>query len=75
MGIKNYPMNQIFEIWTNQEHNEFAAKLSGKGDFVIKTNLETTYDKLIYAAPYAEKNLDGLAETLDFIVKKMEDGQ
>lgn len=65
-------VNRIFEIWTNQRHDEFAAKISGKTDFIIKTKLETTYDQLVYAAPYNEKNLDGLAETLDVIMKKIE---
>lgn len=62
----------MFEIWTNEDHSEFAAKLSGLQGFILKTNLETTYTQIVYSAPYYERNLEGLARVLDVVLKKME---
>jgi hypothetical protein len=35
----------------------------------MKTNAQTEYTQLIYAAPYTEENLEGLAGILDKIVE------
>ena len=62
----------VFEIWTDEQAQEFAAKVSGQPRFILKTKLDTEYTRIIYAAPYVEKNLDGLAVILDRIVKEIE---
>jgi hypothetical protein len=62
----------VFEIWTDDSAGEFAAKVSGQPRFILKTKLDVEYTRLIYAAPFVEKNLDGLAVILDRIVKEIE---
>lgn len=65
-------MVQMFEIWTNEDASEFAAKLSGNRKFIIKTNLETTYSRLMYAAPFVENNVSGLAHIIDAMLSEMD---
>ena len=62
----------VFEIWTDERAEEFAAKVSGQSQFILKTKLDAEYTRIIYAAPYVEKNLEGLAVILDKIVKEIE---
>ena len=62
----------VFEIWTDDRSQEFAAKVSGQSQFILKTKLDVEYTRIIYAAPYVEKNLEGLAVILDKIVKEIE---
>lgn len=62
----------VFEIWTDEQAQEFAVKVSGQPQFILKTKLDAEYISIIYAAPYVEKNLDGLAVMLDRIVKEIE---
>ncbi|HVX02067.1 MAG TPA: hypothetical protein VHA09_02840 [Nitrososphaera sp.] len=58
----------IFEIWSNDNASDYAAKISGQQKFLIKTSTRTEYTQLIYAAPYTEENLEGLAYIIDRIV-------
>jgi hypothetical protein len=62
----------IFEIWSNEDADEYAAKISGNPQFIMKTSFKVEYTRLVYAAPYVEKNLDGLAVILDKIVAQLE---
>lgn len=64
-------MVRMFEIWTNDDASEFAAKLSGTGKFIIRTNLESTYSRILYAAPFVEQNVNGLAKILDAMLREM----
>lgn len=64
-------MARTFEIWTNEDASKFAAKLSGTGKFIIKTNLESTYSRILYAAPFVEQNVNGLAKMLDAMLREM----
>lgn len=65
-------MIRMFEIWTNEDASEFAAKLSGSGKFIIKTNLESTYSRLLYAAPLVEQNVQGLAGIIDAMLGELD---
>jgi hypothetical protein len=65
-------MIQMFEIWTNDDASEFAAKLSGNSKFIIKTNLNSTYSRLLYAAPFVENNVNGLAHIIDAMLREMD---
>lgn len=62
----------IFEIWSNEDGDECGAKISGNPEFIMKTNLKAEYTRLIYAAPYVEKDLDGLAAIVDKIIAQLE---
>ena len=62
----------MFEIWTNDDASEFAAKLSGNSKFIVKTNLESKYSRLLYAAPFIENNVNGLAHVIDAMLKEMD---
>ena len=62
----------VFEIWTDERAEEFAAKVSGQSRFIMKTKLDVEYTRIIYAAPYVERNLEGLTVILDRIVKEIE---
>lgn len=65
-------MVQVFEIWTNEDASEFAAKLAGRSKFLIKTNLNTTYSRILFAAPLVEESLNGLAVMLDAVLREMD---
>lgn len=66
-------MVRMFEIWTNDDASEFAAKLSGTGKFIIRTNLESKYSRILYAAPFVEQNVNGLAKILDAMLREMDE--
>jgi hypothetical protein len=62
----------IFEIWSNEDADEYAAKVSGNSQFIMKTSLNAKYTRLVYAAPYAENDPDRLAAILDKLVTQLE---
>lgn len=62
----------IFEIWSNEDADEYAAKISGNSQFIMKTSPSAKYTRLVYAAPYAENDPDRLAAILDKFVIQME---
>jgi len=58
----------LLEIWTNDDANEFAVRLSGQPDPVLRTSPYAEYTRIIFAAPYEADNLASLASLVEVLI-------
>jgi len=65
----------LYEVWINDDANEFAVRLSGQPEPVLRTSDKTQYTNVIYAAPYTCNKLGSLEKMVDEFIKDNEKRQ
>ena len=59
---------RLLEVWTNEDANEFAVRLSGQPEPVLRTSPQAEYMRIIFAAPYEADNLASLAKLVEVLI-------